>query len=196
MKVTKLFSYKDDVFTMALEASNIDTVYWFDRYEIIPASWIYAEYREKNYIYDEEDICKEDAIMWWNNQLNRNVFKNLLLKYPPEKKGFQKAIDIFSKMELGRKSKVYADLEERERFYSSFDWSYVKYLRFMIDRGICQRCGIKPQIPEVNHLYPIASEKYPAFFIRNLDINRVETLCPGCHDFFHAIHKNEDIFFI
>lgn len=192
-KVTQIFKDKDNPFVMALNVSEAKNVYWFDRFEIVPISYIVERYQHE-YPDEEKDIL--NIIDWWNSQQIHVLLQKLREKYPNSKPQPQTLSVVVGELKKNGVEHAYADKDERAKFYSSLDWSYVKYLRFFIDKGKCQRCGIKPLIPEINHLYPIASEKFPALFIRNLDVSRVQTLCHECHVDFHKQHVNGNTHFV
>lgn len=68
---------------------------------------------------------------------------------------------------------------ERQAFYLSNDWRYVRYQALKRSRGVCELCGVAPTPGHplhVDHIKP--RSKYPEL---EYDISNLQILCDDCN---------------
>lgn len=147
---------------------------WLDIENVIPSEEIYE--RRRVYclkhgwtLYNAEDNYTDlaGAIDWWNEEIIKDLkFENL------QGGNWREATE-----------------KEKHIFYNSFDWRYIKYLVFCIEKGQCNHCGKHTDTPEYNHKLPIFPPGNKMFY-RNFWLDSIETVCPTCHAKYHQEYTN------
>lgn len=74
--------------------------------------------------------------------------------------------------------------EEYRDYLKSDKWKFIRSIRFNLDDGLCQHCGIKLNDTEA-HCHHLTYDR-----LGDEDISDVVTLCRSCHDAVHAKDKS------
>jgi 5-methylcytosine-specific restriction endonuclease McrA len=74
--------------------------------------------------------------------------------------------------------------EEYRDYLKSDKWKFIRSVRFNLDDGLCQHCGIKLNGMEA-HCHHLTYDR-----LGDEDISDVVTLCRSCHDAVHAKDKS------
>lgn len=174
-------SVKSEFFLSKKNAQQfLDSLYWISPEMVIPYEEIIANREGYCQAFDWSYETPDDnydgdkgAIAWWNSKICEDIMQRV----------------------ASVSGGVYADKFDREKFYKSSDWRYIKYLAYFLDRGKCRSCKLRAKVPEYHHLNAICDFTTRSIY-RNFSLDYIETRCEKCHKGFHDCHTRDGIYFI